>query len=812
MAEVKGRKKIYCDVCNTFISSEPLLDIHNNGKKHQRLLQSRKERQACTERSIYVRGFENRNALENDLNEYFSRFGTVTNIFIDKQKATFAIVEFDCPTEAEAILKSQQLPLFFGKHLIIKKRTLKERFQENPKESYKSRKEKERAKTGCFLDEEVIEKIKHMTTLDEQILGVTLSTFLTEDDLKLRHLIVQYLQEIFVEVFPACSVTPFGSTTTGLGLKGADIDLCLLVEHEALNRVLDHDDSLPSSSDFLSEVLEFVVNILRRFAAGCQNVVGVKTAKCPVVKFVHRDSGLSCDLSINNRLALRNTELIKSYVALDDRIRPLAITLKNWGAAKRLTGSGGRQISNYCLVLMLLHFLQRTRPPVIPVLQLPPEDGAMVIDDASATGSSHSEEMLIDGWDCSFMSTAKESSQNRDSLGTLLKGLFDYYGTFDYENDAITIQNGVDQRVLKVGIKESLPQSAVNATLFKLSAVCVQDPLELSHNLTQHVPGETLRTFIQYCREAHRSLSSDSQLTTDDITKASGFIKLFSLPTDSNQKASKSFYPFTIPCVRSETFSCSSLEQTCKFVVNLLNSELKIASEFQPDMGCTPAPNTVLNPESMTDENALDSNMCMDEDTAISEGLLSTSSRKRPHRAENSNDTSAKRMKSCDESGNTAFSFLCKASQITWQNRRRERRLQMPKAKDGTANSGRRGEIAEMEVAIPLGKEITETGEKSLQSFSQNIASQSHASGSTRRMEVSSPSFDANTDQNTSNSLPVIEFRLTISEHAGKRSSSMFNQQCDVVLTHLGGPLQQFANFYAFFKKYVAHKITESCA
>ena len=137
--------------------------------------------------------------------------------------------------------------------------------------------------------------------LDEQVLGVALSTFLTENELKLRQLIVQYLQEIFVEVFPGCNVTPFGSTTTGLGIKGADIDLCLLVEPEALNRVVDHEDNLPRSSDFLGEVLEFIVNILRQFAAGFQNVVGVKTARCPVVKFVHRDSGLSCDLSVNNR-------------------------------------------------------------------------------------------------------------------------------------------------------------------------------------------------------------------------------------------------------------------------------------------------------------------------------------------------------------------------------------------------------------------------------------------------------------------------------------------------------------------------------
>ncbi|CAB4014697.1 speckle targeted PIP5K1A-regulated poly(A) polymerase-like [Paramuricea clavata] len=83
---IKGRKKIYCDVCDTFISSEPLLVMHNNGKKHQRLLKAREDRKASTERSIYVRGFENKITLENDLNVYFSQFGKVSNIFVDKEK------------------------------------------------------------------------------------------------------------------------------------------------------------------------------------------------------------------------------------------------------------------------------------------------------------------------------------------------------------------------------------------------------------------------------------------------------------------------------------------------------------------------------------------------------------------------------------------------------------------------------------------------------------------------------------------------------------------------------------------------------
>lgn len=133
------------------------------------------------------------------------------------------------------------------------------------------------------------------------MLAVVSSTCLTDNDMKLRSLIVQYLQEIFVEIFPGCVVTSFGSTSTGLGLRRADIDLCLLAEHELLKSALDQEGSSSCSSDLTEQAQELIVNILRRFAAGFQNVVSVRAAKCPVVKFVHRDSGLSCDLSINNR-------------------------------------------------------------------------------------------------------------------------------------------------------------------------------------------------------------------------------------------------------------------------------------------------------------------------------------------------------------------------------------------------------------------------------------------------------------------------------------------------------------------------------
>lgn len=70
---------------------ELLLVMHNNGKKHQRLQRAREARKASTERSIYVCGFENTITLEWDLNDYFSKFGKVAGVFIDKEKVGYRV-------------------------------------------------------------------------------------------------------------------------------------------------------------------------------------------------------------------------------------------------------------------------------------------------------------------------------------------------------------------------------------------------------------------------------------------------------------------------------------------------------------------------------------------------------------------------------------------------------------------------------------------------------------------------------------------------------------------------------------------------
>ena len=68
----------------SFVAS--LLPTHNKGKKHQRLLNLKQERENSSRRSIYVRGFQNSGSIEEDLAKYFNVYGKVSNIFLDKDK------------------------------------------------------------------------------------------------------------------------------------------------------------------------------------------------------------------------------------------------------------------------------------------------------------------------------------------------------------------------------------------------------------------------------------------------------------------------------------------------------------------------------------------------------------------------------------------------------------------------------------------------------------------------------------------------------------------------------------------------------
>jgi hypothetical protein len=79
-------------------------------------------------------------------------------------------------------------------------------------------------------------------------------------------------------------------------------------------------------------------------ADGMEKVICVSTAKVPIVKIWDPELCLACDMNVNNTLALENTRMIKTYVQLDERVRPLAMIIKYW-TKRRVVNDAGTSYS-----------------------------------------------------------------------------------------------------------------------------------------------------------------------------------------------------------------------------------------------------------------------------------------------------------------------------------------------------------------------------------------------------------------------------------------------------------------------------------
>lgn len=71
-----------------------------------------------------------------------------------------------------------------------------------------------------------------------------------------------------------------------------------------------------------------------------EKVVCVAAAKVPIVRIWDPDLSLAADVNVNNTLALENTRMIRTYVQLDPRVRPLAMIVKYWTKQRILNDAG----------------------------------------------------------------------------------------------------------------------------------------------------------------------------------------------------------------------------------------------------------------------------------------------------------------------------------------------------------------------------------------------------------------------------------------------------------------------------------------
>ncbi|XP_069837721.1 terminal uridylyltransferase 4 [Dendropsophus ebraccatus] len=268
-----------------------------------------------------------------------------------------------------------------------------------------------------------------------------------------REQILIYLERFIRKEFNGnARLCLFGSSKNGFGFRDSDLDICMTIEgHENAEKLN------------CKEIIEGLAKVLKRHP-GLKNILPITTAKVPIVKFEHRESGVEGDISLYNTLAQHNTRMLATYAVIDPRVKYLGYTVKYFAKRCDIGDASRGSLSSYAYILMVLYFLQQRRPPVIPVLQ-EIYDGQVI------------PRRMVDGWNAFFFDNTEELrsrfpslGQNTESLGELWLGFLRFYTEeFDFKEYVISIR----QKKLLTTFEKQWTSKCIS----------IEDPFDLNHNL-----------------------------------------------------------------------------------------------------------------------------------------------------------------------------------------------------------------------------------------------------------------------------------------------------------------------------------------
>ncbi|KAL8994618.1 MAG: hypothetical protein Q9169_005462 [Polycauliona sp. 2 TL-2023] len=266
----------------------------------------------------------------------------------------------------------------------------------------------------------------------------------SKDSDERRTRFVEKLERILNEKWPGnnIGVHVFGSSGNMLCTHESDVDICITTSLKSLERVCHLAAALAEH--------------------GMERVVCVNHAKVPIVKIWDPELQLACDMNVNNTLAIENTRMIKTYVEIDERVRPLAMIIKYWTRKRILNDAAlGGTLSSYTWICMILNFLQTRNPPVLPCLHKRPHQRLLGAD---GKPSAFADDLsTLRGW----------GKKNKETLGELLFHFFRRYAyELDYEKNVVSVREGT-----------LISKEAKRWHLMQNNRLCVEEPFNIERNL-----------------------------------------------------------------------------------------------------------------------------------------------------------------------------------------------------------------------------------------------------------------------------------------------------------------------------------------
>ncbi|MCJ1289387.1 Zinc finger, CCHC domain-containing protein [Xylographa carneopallida] len=237
--------------------------------------------------------------------------------------------------------------------------------------------------------------------------------------------------------------------------------------------------------------------------------------------------GIQCDINFSNFLALHNTLLLRCYSHCDPRIRLMIIFVKAWAKKRKINSPYHGTLSSYGYVLMVLHYVVNVaNPPLAPNLQIA----------WKATPNEKPEENECEGCNVRFWRSEKEIrtaanrgllTTNRQSLGSLLRGFFQYFaheGTdflrdrqflghgFSWSYNVLSLRTygglltkqekgwtGARIETIEPTVMDQEAKEVKHRYLF-----AIEDPFEIDHNVARPVAHHGIVAIRDEFRRAHK--------------------------------------------------------------------------------------------------------------------------------------------------------------------------------------------------------------------------------------------------------------------------------------------------------------------
>ncbi|XP_005099789.2 speckle targeted PIP5K1A-regulated poly(A) polymerase, partial [Aplysia californica] len=518
----------YCQYCDVKLHAGDF-ETHCKGKRHRTNMNAKVSRMKLEEaasRRVFiqnVQGVKEPGRLEK-LTEYFSRFGKIKFI---RFATVGAFVEFRDASSPGKVLSCRE-HVCRGVRLSVKEYTLRpDRQTVKQEKEQKEQEEKLRSQThimGLLMSARDVED--QMSRLSQQLR-------LTAKDEAERAGICADLTAIFSPFFDSCQIYQFGSSLNGFGLQGCDLDLFIelnqgdastssvrkrpipLPYHRDLKSLCQFSHG-PLSTQLLDQVdsldlVKLLSRILSSHKSDYSEVLTIPSSRCPVIRFSHNPSGIKCDLSFSNRVALLNSRLLRLY-SQEPRVHALVTTVRLWAQRQNLaaTAQFGHLLTSYSLTWLVLFFVQSQEPALLPSVEQVPD---------RVPGA---ETVSVSDFSCVSVPVHAHlpASTNTTSSVELLKGFFEFYTSKVKLSSDILVTRDVE--TLTAAQFTEKPFSQECGTSF----LTVVDPFVLSHNVTKNVNERTRERLIWQIHRARDLLTQSPGAGVDDRSKPWGLAEL----------------------------------------------------------------------------------------------------------------------------------------------------------------------------------------------------------------------------------------------------------------------------------------------